>query len=296
MFVRGDINVNAAHRLTVRHNYIDALNDVGFPTNILYYFPDNFYRFNNDQHSTVAQLNSTFGTGFNELRFTYQRIRDRRTNATNFPFVRVFLPDNTSLRAGTEQISRRATRSIRTSSRSPTTSRGRGERTPSRSARTTSSSSSTTCSSATTSATTSSPTSTLSSRAWRRPTTYSFSVTGNPLESADFTVRQFGFLCRRSVARVEPDDCDSYGVRVDLPIFPDTPTREPVLGNDVRLRHRHRAGEQAMVAARRGQLRSPAATAARNCAAASGCSRAARHTCGCRTSMATPATSSRASA
>ena len=107
LFIRADINLTNAHRLTVRHNYIDALNDVGFPTNTLYYFPDNFYRFNNNQNSTVAQLNSTFGRAFNELRFTYQRIRDKRANATDFPFVRVFLPDGSSMRAGTENFSPR---------------------------------------------------------------------------------------------------------------------------------------------------------------------------------------------
>ena len=122
VFVRTDFNLNGNHRLTVRHNYIDAFNDVGFPTNILYFFPDNYYRISNNQNSTVSQLNSTFGSSVNELRITYQRIRDRRTNATNFPFVRVFLPDALDC-APAPRTFPRETRSIRTSSRSRMTSR-----------------------------------------------------------------------------------------------------------------------------------------------------------------------------
>jgi hypothetical protein len=222
-FVRADINLNNAHRLVVRHNFIDALNDVGFPTNILYYFPDNFYRFNNTQNSTVAQLNSTFGKSFNELRFTYQRIRDRRTNATDFPFVRVFLPDGTSMRAGTENFSPRNAldQDIIEITDDYT-------------------------------------------RVWQNHTLtfgthneffvfdnlfirdnygnyqfasldlfeqglaqsydYSFSVTGDPLESANFKVRQLGFYAGdqwRASNRLSV----TYGVRVDLPLFPDKPTR-----------------------------------------------------------------------
>ncbi len=222
-FIRADINLNNSHRLVVRHNYIDALNDVGFPTNILYYFPDNFYRFNNNQNSTVAQLNSTFGRSFNELRFTYQRIRDKRTNATDFPFVRVFLPDGSSMRAGTENFSPRNALDQNIVELTDDYT-----------------------------------------RVWRNHTLtfgthneffvfdnlfirdnygnyqfsnldlfeqglaqsydYSFSVTGNALESADFKVRQFGFYAGDQW-RASNRMTVSYGVRVDLPVFPDKPTR-----------------------------------------------------------------------
>ena len=43
-FVRGDFNINPRNQLTVRHNYLDALNDIGRPTTALYFMPDNFYR------------------------------------------------------------------------------------------------------------------------------------------------------------------------------------------------------------------------------------------------------------
>jgi hypothetical protein len=223
-FVRADFNLNNAHRLVVRHNYIDALNDVGFPTNILYYFPDNFYHFKNNQNSTVAQLNSTFGRALNEFRFTYQRIRDKRTNSTDFPFVRVFLPeDGSSMRAGTENFSPRNAldQDIVEITDDYT-------------------------------------------RVWKNHTLtfgthneffifdnlfirdnygnyqfsnldlfeqglaqsydYSFSATSNPLESADFNVRQLGFYAGDQW-RTSNRMTVSYGVRLDLPIFPDKPTR-----------------------------------------------------------------------
>jgi hypothetical protein len=78
VFVRGDFNVAAGHQLTVRHNYVNALTDVGFPTATLFRAPDSFYRFRSKTNSTVAQLNSTFGLGVNELRVALTRVRDRR--------------------------------------------------------------------------------------------------------------------------------------------------------------------------------------------------------------------------
>ncbi len=225
IFVRADLNLSSNHRMTVRHNYIDALNDVGFPTNILYYFPDNFYRFNNDQHSTVGQLNSTLGRSFNELRVTYQRIRDNRTNAGEFPFVRVFLPDGSSLRAGTENFSsrNRLDQDIIEITNDYTMVWGQH---------------------------------TLTfgthneffkfdnlfirdnygnyqfgnldlfDQGLAQSYDFSYSVTGDPLESADFSVRQFGFYAGDQW-RVSNQLTVNYGVRIDLPVFPDKPTRNP---------------------------------------------------------------------
>jgi hypothetical protein len=223
LFVRTDFNLNNTHRLTVRHNYITALNDVGFPTNILYYFPDDYYRIKNNQNSTVTQLNSAFGTSVNELRVTYQRIRDRRTNPTDFPFVRVFLADGSSLRAGTENFSSRNAldQDVTEITNDFTTVLNRH-------------------------------TLTLGThneffkfdnlfirdnfgnyqfsnldlfeQGFAQSYDYSFSVTANPLESADFSVRQLGFYAGdqwRPGSRLTL----TYGLRVDLPIFPDKPTR-----------------------------------------------------------------------
>jgi hypothetical protein len=225
IFVRTDFNLSNNHRLTVRHNYIDALNDRGDPTNSLYLLPDNYYRFSNDQNSTVTQLNSTFGKSFNELRVTYQRIRDRRTNPTDFPFVRVFLPDNTSMRAGTENFSSRNslaqdivefTDDFTLVWNNHTLTFGThnelfkfdnlfirdnyGNYQFS--------------------------SLDLFDQGLAQSYDYSFSATSNPLESADFSVRQFGFYAGdqwRAGRRLTV----TYGLRVDLPIFPDEPTHNP---------------------------------------------------------------------
>ena len=107
VFVRADVNLNARNQLTVRHNYVKGVNDIGSPTVRSYIFPDNFYQFNSKTNSTVVQLNSTIGQLFNEFRFTAQRIREFRDRPefATFPQVSVTLPDNSSLRAGREQFS-----------------------------------------------------------------------------------------------------------------------------------------------------------------------------------------------
>ena len=104
IFARVDFNLGNS-QLTVRHNYVDGFNDVGTQTNVTYKFPDNFYRFHSQTNSTVGQLNSSFGSKFNEFRMTYQRIRDFRTTDTRFPQVTVRLADGGRFVAGTEQFS-----------------------------------------------------------------------------------------------------------------------------------------------------------------------------------------------
>ncbi len=225
LFVRSDVNLNNSHRLTVRHNYINALNDVGFPTNILYYFPDNYYRIKNDQNSTVTQLNSVFGTSFNELRVTYQRIRDRRTSPTAFPFVRVFLPDNTSLRAGTENFSPRNALDQDVTEFTDDFTMALGNHTVTLGTHNEffkfdnlfirDSFGNYTFSNLD-----------LFEQGLAQSYDFSFSATDNPLESADFAVRQLGFYVGdqwRASGRLTI----TSGVRVDMPMFPDKPTRNP---------------------------------------------------------------------
>jgi hypothetical protein len=109
-FARTDFNLGSNHQLTVRNNYISALNDVGFPSLTTFRFPDAFYRFNSKTNSTVGQLNSTFGKGVNELRLTYTRVRDNRSHAftqPDFPAVTVVLTGSTTVVAGTENFSGR---------------------------------------------------------------------------------------------------------------------------------------------------------------------------------------------
>jgi hypothetical protein len=104
-FVRADFNLGKS-QLTVRHNYVDAFNDVGTPSLTRFIFPDQFYVFNSQTNSTVGQLNTTFGSMFNEFRMSYQRIRDFRSNREDpFPQVNVRLGGNQDVRFGTEQFS-----------------------------------------------------------------------------------------------------------------------------------------------------------------------------------------------
>lgn len=86
-----DININSHHRLTLRHNYVNGLNDIGGTSTSSYTTPDGFYRIRSKTNASVAQLNSTFGNAVNEFRVAYTRIRDRR-GAQPFetkPFPRV---------------------------------------------------------------------------------------------------------------------------------------------------------------------------------------------------------------
>jgi hypothetical protein len=107
IFARLDFNLAPKHQLTLRHNYIDGVNDIygtgNSPTR--FNFPDSPYQFNSKTNSTVAQLNSHLGPGFNELRVTFQRVREFRGHLTDFPMVTVRLPDGSNLVAGTEQFS-----------------------------------------------------------------------------------------------------------------------------------------------------------------------------------------------
>jgi hypothetical protein len=105
IFVRTDFNVSSGHQLIVRHNYVKGQQDVGTQTNTTYKFADNFYNFNSETNSTVGQLNSAFGRFVNEARFSYQRIRDFRATDSRFPQVNVRLSGGQNFRIGTEQFS-----------------------------------------------------------------------------------------------------------------------------------------------------------------------------------------------
>jgi len=109
-FFRGDFNVAKGNQLTVRHNYIDAYNDIGTPSTSFFKTPDNYYRYVSKTNSTVGQLNSQFGKGVNELRFTFTRVRDHRESPIGgapFPQVNVTLAPGVSVQSGTEQFSAR---------------------------------------------------------------------------------------------------------------------------------------------------------------------------------------------
>jgi hypothetical protein len=222
VIIRTDFNVATGHQLTLRHNYVDGINDVGTPTNTRFIFPDQFYEFNSQTNSTVGQLNSLFGRWVNEARITYQRIRDVRNNRNDaFPQVNIRLGGGQDIRFGTEQFSARnqLDQDIIEISNDVTIVRGRHQ--------------------------------------WSFGThnelfkfrnlfirdnfgtydfngidlfeqglaqsfDYSYSATNDPLQSAEFWVYQLGFYAG-DVWRARERLTFTYGVRFDTPIFPDKP-------------------------------------------------------------------------
>ena len=124
-------------------------------------------------------------------------------------------------------------------------------------------------------------------------TTTASRATSDPLQAAKFSVRQFGFYAGDQWRAAHEHDADLRRPR-GHPDVPDKPTANPVSVSDVRLRAPTSCPARVdVVAARRLQLGSQRATTPSRCAAASASSRAARRTSGCRTSTATPASSSR---
>jgi hypothetical protein len=231
VFVRTDFNAARGHQLTVRHNYLSGLNDIGRPTagaSGEYFMPDAFYRIRNKTNSTVVQLNSTVGSAVNELRFTYQRVRDRRAGQPDedrpFPFVQVTLSSG-RVRAGRENFStaNELDQDVYELTDDFTMLRGNHTFTVG----------------------------ThneffkfrnlfirdnfgnyqfnsldLFEQGLAQSFDYSFSLTGDPLQSARFRVRQFGFYAGdqwrpSSVLTL------TFGVRADIPTFPDKPTANP---------------------------------------------------------------------
>ena len=261
VFVRSDLNLSPAHRLSVRHNHVGATADVGSQSNFRYRFTDNFYRFRSRTDSTVAQLNSTFGGAFNLARVSVQRIRDRRGPRTApFPQVTIDLEGGEEIRFGTEQFStaNALDQDIIEIHNDLTWVRGRHQLTigthnelfrfrnlfirdnfgvyeftsPE-----------------------------LFEQALAQSYSYSFSRTADPRQAAEFRVHQLGFYAGDQW-RVRDDLTLTYGIRLDAPVFPDTPTANPLVETSVRAGHRRRAGDAELVAAHRLQLRPEPAVAA----------------------------------
>ncbi len=110
-FGRLDYNLSDKHRLTLRHNYVDASDDIlgrstGTGSSNGFQFGNSGYGFFNTTNSTVLEVQSTLGHNmYNEAIVAFQTIRDkRRTPGQQFPFVRVIYGSNL-LVAGTENFS-----------------------------------------------------------------------------------------------------------------------------------------------------------------------------------------------
>ncbi|HEU4521029.1 MAG TPA: carboxypeptidase regulatory-like domain-containing protein, partial [Thermoanaerobaculia bacterium] len=109
LFGRIDWNVNSSNQFTVRHSFVDAANDViSDRSSSEFRFPNATYFFADETNSTVAQLNTTFGSSsFNEARVNFTTIRDRRASPGAFPGVEIggTGPRNSDIIAGAEQFS-----------------------------------------------------------------------------------------------------------------------------------------------------------------------------------------------
>jgi len=228
-FVRTDFNLSSKHRLTVRHNYVHGLADVGSQSQFTYQFPDNFYVIQDTTNSTVTQLDSTLGKAFNQLRVTYQRERNHREPQPGFkafPSVLVDLPDATKLQTGFELSSHANAldQDILELTDDYTIIRG----------------------SHTWTVGThneifkfrnlfiqnlygSYEFSSIDNLAAGNAQSYShgFSNTSDPMQAARFRVRQYGVYAGDQW-RVAPRFTLTYGVRYDKPQFPDVPSRNPV--------------------------------------------------------------------
>ncbi|MGK2859817.1 MAG: TonB-dependent receptor [Thermoanaerobaculia bacterium] len=108
-FGRVDWNVNSSNQFTIRHNYVNASNDVISDRNSnRFRFPKSTYFFEDETNSTVMQLNSVFSSNaFNEARVSYTTIKDRRASAEPFPGIEIggTGPRNADIIAGSEQFS-----------------------------------------------------------------------------------------------------------------------------------------------------------------------------------------------
>jgi hypothetical protein len=97
IFLRFDWNPSQGNNFLLRYNYVDATNLVNRPGSWTYEWDSEAYDFKNETSSLVGQWNAVFGDSmFNELRVTYQTIRDRRNPPGEpFPWVEIENPFGT---------------------------------------------------------------------------------------------------------------------------------------------------------------------------------------------------------
>jgi hypothetical protein len=232
-FGRVDFNIKSKHQLTVRENYVDALADIGTNYSYRFNFPSNFYHMTDKMLSSVVQMNSSFGSYFNEFRLTYQRERNIRGGQPGdalFPEVRVTLPDTNDVYLGTEYSSHanKLNQDIVQLSDDVTFVKG-------------------------------THTLTFGTQnefykfynlfiqylygGYRFSTianfnsgiaqsyNHNYSNTSDPNQATEFSVMQFGFYAGDKW-RAKPNFTLTYGARIDMPYFPDKPKDNPIAMTD----------------------------------------------------------------
>lgn len=111
-FARLDYNITDKHRLTIRHNYVNASDDnlaqslSSTSPNSGYRLSDAGYKFKSVTNSTVLQVNSVISNNLhNEAIIGYSRIRDKRDPfGQKFPAVNIGIGSNTLI-GGSENFS-----------------------------------------------------------------------------------------------------------------------------------------------------------------------------------------------
>jgi hypothetical protein len=91
IFLRFDWNLNQSHNFLLRYNYVDGANLINGPGSWTYEWDSEAYQMESKTTSLVGQWNAVFGTSsFNELRVTYQTIRDKRyPPGEPFPWIEI---------------------------------------------------------------------------------------------------------------------------------------------------------------------------------------------------------------
>ncbi|MBP6716188.1 MAG: TonB-dependent receptor [Acidobacteria bacterium] len=225
-----DFNLNSKHRLTLRHNYVNGLNDIGGASTTSYVTSDGFYRIRSKTNSSVLQLNSAFGKSVNELRVAFSTVRDRRAGQPNeskpFPRVTVRLQTGIQITSGREAFSgaNELDQDILEVNDDFTMLKGRHTITVGthneffqfRNLFIRDSFGTYTFN-----------TIDLFNQGLAQQFDYSYSATSNPQQAAKFKVRQMGFYIGDQW-RVKSNLTLTYGARVDAPMFPDKPTANAV--------------------------------------------------------------------
>jgi hypothetical protein len=237
IFVRTDFNLSPRHQLIARMNYINGSrlsSSSGVPSTTTYAFSTNFYTAEEQVWSPLAQLNSTFGNAYNELRvaYTYDRFK-RVLPEPIFPFVRVDFADGLNARLGAENSSHANELDQDIIEITDDVTFVRGKHT----------------------ITVGTHNEFLKFRnvfiqnfygnyEFSAPTTAgaiqnlqngfaqlyarNFSNTSDPRQAAEFSVFQFGVYAG-DLWRVASNFSLTYGVRLDIPHFPDTPAANPLI-------------------------------------------------------------------
>ena len=91
LFGRVDFNLANRHQITLRHNYNEGGRDnLGTRTAAAFTLPSATYRQNNETNQTVLQVNSVFtANAYNEARVGYQTIQDARVVPAIFPGIEI---------------------------------------------------------------------------------------------------------------------------------------------------------------------------------------------------------------